>query len=50
MDFIAAVVAIVAIVLVIKLRSRMTLLEQHVALDQSAPRHQPHRARSRAGA
>ena len=32
MDFIAAVVAIVAIVLVIKLRSRMALLEQHVAL------------------
>ena len=32
MDFIAAIVAIVAIVLVIKLRGRMAVLEQHVAL------------------
>ena len=44
MDFIAAVVAIVAIVLVIKLRSRMTLIEQHVALINQRLATSPRRA------
>ena len=32
MDFIAAVVAIVAIILVLRMRGRVTTLEQHVTL------------------